>query len=95
MPVIIVTSPPVYSIDDALEIMMPKQRFIFLLKGEVVTPQSLEDPDAGEIIRAALNQSFSISRIHVLAKNNHEALAKFQLLDEGQSMGKKMEVTLY
>jgi hypothetical protein len=95
MPVITVTSPPVYSIDDALESMMSKQRFVFLLKGDVATPQSLEDPDAGEIIRAALNQSFSISPIHVLAKNNHEAMAKFQLLNEGQVMGRNMEVMLY
>ncbi len=74
---------------------MSKQRFIFLLKGEVVTPQSLEDPDAGEIIRAALCQSFYISPMHVLAKNNHDALGKFQLLTEGYSSGEKVEVRLY
>ncbi|WP_132926501.1 hypothetical protein [Sodalis ligni] len=75
--------------------MMSKQRFIFLLKGEVVTPQSLDDPDAGEIIRAALCQSFAISHLHVLAKNSREALAKYQLLSEGYSSEKKMEVSLF
>ncbi len=74
---------------------MAKQRFVFLLKGEVVTPQSLEDPDAGEIIRAALSQSFAISPMHVLAKNNHEAFDKFQLLSEGYSSEKKVEVRLF
>ncbi|XBS68852.1 hypothetical protein ABK905_20140 [Acerihabitans sp. KWT182] len=47
---------------------MSKQRFVFLMKGDVVTPQSLEDPDAGEIIRAALCQRFFISPLQVLAK---------------------------
>jgi|GEM_PF-1757954 hypothetical protein len=61
---------------------MQKQHFIFLLKGKVVTPQSLEDPDAGEIIRVLLLQRFYLSRIHIQAKNNHDALEKFQQITE-------------
>ncbi len=64
---------------------MQKQHFIFLLKGKVVTPQSLEDPDAGEIIRLLLLQRFYLSRVHIQAKNNHEALEKFQQITETYS----------
>jgi len=90
-----ITSRTVYKSGIAQEIMMSKQRFVFLLKGEVVTPQSLEDPDAGEIIRASLCQSFSISLLHVLAKDNYEALAKFQLLSDGYPREEKEEVRLF
>ncbi len=73
---------------------MPKQHFIFLLKGEVVTPQSLGDPDAGAIIRAVLLQGFYLSRIHIMAVDGREALRKFQRMTEFYAEETKAEVIL-
>ncbi len=71
---------------------MQKQHFIFLLKGEVVTPQSLTEQDAGEIIRSLLLQRFYLSRIHIQAKNNYEALEKPHQITEIYSAEIKMNV---
>ncbi|WP_413737435.1 hypothetical protein ACL2XP_04860 [Sodalis sp. RH21] len=75
--------------------MMNQRYFIFLLKDGVVTPQSLEDPDAGTIIRAVLLQQFAISPIHIRAADNHQALAEFQRLTAGQPAAADLAVTVY
>ena len=74
--------------------MLHKQHFIFLLKGKVVTPQSLEDSDAGEIIRSALSQNFYLSRVHIMARNSAEALEKFQQMTECYAEENGMAVIL-
>lgn len=56
---------------------MAEQHFIFLLKEKTVTPQSLEEASAAEVICEMLRQQFYISRIHVLADSNQKALDKF------------------
>ncbi|WP_413727817.1 hypothetical protein [Sodalis sp. RH19] len=57
---------------------MKQQHFIFLRKADVITPQSLDDPAAGIIIRAVLLQGFSISPLQVRAADSREALDKFR-----------------
>jgi len=61
---------------------MEKQHFIFFIKGKTVVPQSLNEAEAGEIIRSVLLQQFNISRLHIIAGNNKEALEKFELISE-------------
>lgn len=56
---------------------MAEQHFIFLLKEKTITPQSLEEECAAEVICEMLRQQFYISRIHVFAGSNQEALDKF------------------
>ncbi|NDL64114.1 hypothetical protein [Acerihabitans arboris] len=64
---------------------MKQQHFIFLRKADVITPQSLDDPDAGDIIRSVLLQGFSISPVHILAASSHAALDKFQRVTAGEA----------
>lgn len=59
---------------------MQKKYFIFLLKENTVTPQSLEDPCAGKVICEMLRQQFYISRIHIVAATGQEALEKYHKL---------------
>ncbi|WNN45538.1 MULTISPECIES: hypothetical protein [Winslowiella] len=59
---------------------MEKQHFIFFIKGKIVVPQSLDEAGAGEVIRSVLLQQFNISRLHIIAENNKEALDKFALI---------------
>ena len=53
------------------------QHFVFLSKDTTLVPQSLNDDDAGEIIRALLLQQFSLSPLRLQADTSREALDKY------------------
>ncbi|KOC89379.1 hypothetical protein [Winslowiella iniecta] len=73
---------------------MEMQHFIFFVKGKTVVPQSLDEAEAGEIIRSVLLQQFNISRLHIIARNNKEALDKFALISETAADDVLKEVVL-
>lgn len=54
-----------------------KNHYVFLIKEETITPQSLEDEYCGDVLREAIRQGFYLSRIHVFATTNKDALEKF------------------
>lgn len=56
------------------------QHFVFLSKDTTLVPQSLNDADAGEIIRSLLLQQFSLSPLRLQADNSREALEKYYSL---------------
>lgn len=64
--------------------------FIFLVHNDVVVPQSLEDSDAGEIIRALLKQGFYIPPFRICAEDSTQAFRQFQQSSSGKSNGQEM-----
>lgn len=54
-----------------------RSQYVFLIKETVITPQSLEQSDCGDILREMLKQGFYLSRIHIFANNSKDALEKF------------------
>ncbi|NIF20771.1 MULTISPECIES: hypothetical protein [Pantoea] len=73
---------------------MQNQHFVFLIKGDTVVPQSLSDPAVGEIIRSTLLEKFHISKLHIIAADNKEALEKFAMLSESYPDKKLEEVII-
>lgn len=59
-----------------------KNNYVFLIKEKTITPQSLEEDCCGDVLRETIRQGFYLSRIHVFAANNKEALEKFLILTE-------------
>ena len=55
---------------------MNKEHFVFLRKGTMIVPQSLDDAESGEVIKSLIQQKFDVSRLHVWARNNREALER-------------------
>lgn len=56
---------------------MVLNHFIVLTKQTIVVPQSLHEEGCGEIIKTLLAEQFSVSHIHILARNSTEALARY------------------
>jgi len=73
---------------------MKKYHYIFLLKGNTVVPQSLDEQDAAEIIRTLLSQSFNVSHVHALAEDNNKALEKFDKVNRLYVGNKVREVVI-
>lgn len=63
--------------------------FIFLIHKDVVVPQSLEEFEAGEIIRKLLQQDFYIPPVHIYAEDSTKALRKFQQSLKGKSLDQR------
>lgn len=68
------------------------KNFIFLVHKDVVVPQSLEDADAGEIIRALLKQGFYIPPFRICAEDSTQALRQFQQSSPGESIEQGVRV---
>ncbi|WP_338558517.1 hypothetical protein VRC02_19720 [Erwinia sp. E_sp_B01_3] len=53
------------------------ETYVFLIKGEVIVPQDLEENEAGEMIRSMLVQGFTLSHLHIHADGSTEAIKRF------------------
>ena len=71
---------------------MNKHRFVFLVKKETVVPQSLDEADAGEIIRTLLLQNFSVSDLHIMAESNRVALENFKRMNKLYTRAKEVVI---
>lgn len=52
--------------------------YIFLIKDEIIVPQSLEDENCGQIIGSLVEQGFFLSDVHLMSTDSAMALKMYR-----------------
>ncbi len=66
---------------------MPAERYLFLIKGDLVLAQPLAAPETGELLTSLLQQGFAVGPLQVWASNAEQALTCYEQAAQRRAFG--------